>query len=342
MTDELPDPLIPPEVNLEGMDAFLMDAKTLLSSSFMARATPQEFRAGVRLWLHSWLESVPGSLPNDDRTLCRFSGCGDDLRKWRHVRAMAMHKFVLCSDNRWYHPVLAKDVLRAWAARQKNIERTAKATATAARLRKPSVTDAPPAPSRTPLRHPSISNSKKERITPSTESPTGPGEGGAQEGSFALIEVLIAQWPKPSNAAYARNHWTKLIGEGASPAHIHRAGLAYIDSLKGEPVQFVPMLHRWLEGRTWERPIVAKGATVGASEPEDRRRVLVSQCVRFGTAWHPTYGPDPDAVERDAVRLELEQHLRDFGAHRVRWDEARWGRRPTLAEVEAAAPVAHA
>ena len=333
---DLPAPLVGSEVNLDGMPAFMLDTQRLLGSELLAKASDAGFRAAVLLWCKAWTQKPHGSLPNDDAILRNFAGC-TDARRWHRVRDEALHRFILCSDGRLYHPVLCEDVLRAWGARQKNTKRTEAATAARKRTVTTNVTS-PTLPnvtstSRTPLRSPNPVSVSKNPTPPSSDSV--PARGGGVVPGFALIGDIIEHWPKPGPDSKAHNHWTHIIGEGADPTTVHAAALAYLESVKGTEVRFVPQLHRWLEGGTWRRPVVPKGATVGAVAPEDRRRVIVSQVVRFGTPWHEAqYGEPPTEAEVLTIRAELADHLRDFAAHRVRWDEARWGRRPTVAELD--------
>lgn len=99
----------------------------LFGSSFHARASDSEWRAGVTLWLKSWDQVPPGSLPNDDIELCRLAELARDLKAWKKVRDGAMRGWVLCSDGRLYHPVVAEGVNTAIEAKQKQRLKTSKA-----------------------------------------------------------------------------------------------------------------------------------------------------------------------------------------------------------------------
>lgn len=112
---ELPDPLVPPDVDLRGFSGFMLDVNRLLASELVALGTPEECWAAVMLWCRAWQQSPAGSLPDDDRILSAFSGAGT---RWKKVRDMAMRGFIKCSDGRLYHPVLCEEVVSAWRRRQ--------------------------------------------------------------------------------------------------------------------------------------------------------------------------------------------------------------------------------
>lgn len=330
-------PLVDPEVDLSGMECMMLDTQLLLDSSLAIKATDAEFRGAVFLWCTAWREKPHGSLPSDDAFLRVKAGCGNDRRKWQRIRAMALHKFVRASDGRLYHPVIAKDVWRAWGARQKAKAKTA--AASAARWPKPG---APP--SRTPTASPSrisVTDAKSirngspvsvdvRRSSSRPESDPALGEGGRS--AFGLIEGLIRDWPKAGAESKASNVWTRIVAEGASPTEVDAGARAYLESVRGEPVKFVPQLHRFLEEGRW-RKVTPKGATVGAATEVDQRRILIARWARFRTHWRPEWGDLPSPAEVDAANTSLDDHMRAFAAHRVRWDEATWGRRPTAEEL---------
>jgi hypothetical protein len=99
----------------------------LFGSSFHARASDGEWRAGVTLWLKSWDQMPAGSLPDDDIELCRLAELARDLKTWKKLRAGAMRGWVLCSDGRLYHPVVAEGVNNALEAKTAQREKTLKA-----------------------------------------------------------------------------------------------------------------------------------------------------------------------------------------------------------------------
>lgn len=123
----LPEPLTPSGCDLRDFPHTPMFRSRLFGSSFHARATDSEWRAGVTLWLKSWDQVPAGSLPDDDIDLCRLAELGRDMRAWRKLKDGAMRGWIKCSDGRLYHPVVADGVNNAIDAKHKQRMKTAKA-----------------------------------------------------------------------------------------------------------------------------------------------------------------------------------------------------------------------
>jgi len=110
-------------MDLAKIDGFMLDTARLLGSELVAISTGDEFKAAVLLWARAWQQKPHCSLPDDDRVLASFAMV--PRAKWAKIRNVAMRGFVLCSDGRWYHRVLAEDAKRANVAVQRR--RAAKA-----------------------------------------------------------------------------------------------------------------------------------------------------------------------------------------------------------------------
>ena len=110
------EPLTPADCNLRGFGWMPLDVQRLLDSDLFVLSTGDEFKAAVALWAKAWAQVPAASLPNDDRMLAHFSGAGAN---WPAVRDMALRGFVLCSDGRLYHRVLAEKAIDAWQQREK-------------------------------------------------------------------------------------------------------------------------------------------------------------------------------------------------------------------------------
>ena len=121
MTDR-PAPLTPAGCSLQDFPHTPIFRSRLFGSSFHARTTDGEWRAGVTLWLKSWDQVPAGSLPDDDIELCRLAELRS-VRAWRKVKTNAMRGWQLCADGRLYHPVVSIGVSRAWDAKQKRQRR---------------------------------------------------------------------------------------------------------------------------------------------------------------------------------------------------------------------------
>lgn len=120
MTSELPDPLTPADCDLRGLPFIPLDAQRLLDSDLFALSTGDEFKAAVALWCKSWFQVPAASLPNDDRILAHLSGAGAG---WKKLREIALRNWILCSDGRLYHPVVAEKALEALPAREGYVAR---------------------------------------------------------------------------------------------------------------------------------------------------------------------------------------------------------------------------
>jgi hypothetical protein len=118
---DLPAPLTPPECNLRGYEWMPLFGNRLFSSGWYVAAL-KDGRGGIaalKLWWVAMLQVPAGSLPNDEEELALLADFGSDLRGWRKHRPVAMRGFVLCSDNRWYHPMCAEQAVKASECRQR-------------------------------------------------------------------------------------------------------------------------------------------------------------------------------------------------------------------------------
>lgn len=118
---EAPAPMVPDYCDLRGfLEWSRFFGERVFKSHWYQEALndPRGGIAALKLWWTAMLECPAGSLPNDERWLCRMADFGQDIRSWRKHRATAMHGFVLCADGRWYHPFLADEARSAWERRQ--------------------------------------------------------------------------------------------------------------------------------------------------------------------------------------------------------------------------------
>jgi hypothetical protein len=114
----LPPPLVPRNVDLRSMPEMPLEVELLRNASITVTITDAAFRAAVFLWAASWHEVPASSLPDDDRILSMLAGFGRSLSDWAEVRDQALHKFIKCSDGRFYHPVIAQKAIRVWEYRE--------------------------------------------------------------------------------------------------------------------------------------------------------------------------------------------------------------------------------
>ena len=107
---ELPDPLVPAEVDLRDFLGMWVDTDRLLRSDTWILGNSDEKAAAFTLWCEAWHQVPAASLPNNDRVLKKLS----QAEKWEKSRAHVLRNWVQCSDGRIYHPVVAEKALEAW------------------------------------------------------------------------------------------------------------------------------------------------------------------------------------------------------------------------------------
>lgn len=112
--------MTPADCDLRGMPFMPLDVIRLLDSDLFALTTGEEFKAAVALWCKSWTQVPAGSLPNDDRVLAHLSSTGS---QWKKIKGGAMRGWALCSDHRWYHPVVSEKALEALPMRKQYVEK---------------------------------------------------------------------------------------------------------------------------------------------------------------------------------------------------------------------------
>jgi len=109
-----PEPLVPAYLILRAGSALPLDAARLRLSSFARQVDGAAFRAAVFLWATAWQESPAGSLPNDPMALAAAAHLRREPHRWTQIEAQALGGFVLCSDNRWYHPSVCELAIEAF------------------------------------------------------------------------------------------------------------------------------------------------------------------------------------------------------------------------------------
>lgn len=128
--EALPDPLVPAEVDLRDFPFMPLEVVRLRDSDLAAEDDAEAFKGAVLAWCAAWHQSPAASLPDDDAKLARLLGYGRDTKKWKRARRNgALRGFVLCSDGRLYHPVVAEKALESWSKKSKQRKQTAAATA---------------------------------------------------------------------------------------------------------------------------------------------------------------------------------------------------------------------
>lgn len=227
----MPDPLTPKESDLSGFGYMPVYGEMLRTSDFNSLATDAEFRAAFNLWWSAWLQVPAASLPNNEGALCQLAGLGRDLKTWKKVRAVAMTKFVLCTDGRWYHAFLAPLALEAWNERLAAIRR-GKLSGLARKLRKGMPTELS---TRDGVE--TLSKGSQDEQTKQVETETNKGK--------LRGEVLINRFPSVSNSPASDE---APAGEEKNPETLQRV----IQSCRAAKVAdlevAIAVISRWLDG----------------------------------------------------------------------------------------------
>jgi hypothetical protein len=116
MNKQLPAPLTPPDADLTAFEWAEFNSHRMQRSDLWIDSTGDEFKAWFALWMYAQHEKPAGTLPNNDRRLSRTVATAG-VMDWQSVKPMALHGWVLCSDDRYHHPVVAEAVIRAWDRR---------------------------------------------------------------------------------------------------------------------------------------------------------------------------------------------------------------------------------
>ena len=74
---KLPDPLVPEEVDLRGLEYMPLLGGKLFESDFYLDSNDAEFRIGLRLWWASWNQVPAGSLPAEDHRIRGLAGLAE-------------------------------------------------------------------------------------------------------------------------------------------------------------------------------------------------------------------------------------------------------------------------
>lgn len=114
MDGERPPPLVPAECVMSGNDWFPLYFDRLRKSKWWRRASDMARARNVMLWGEAYKATPAGSLPDDDDELAEAAGFGMHVDAFIAVKAEIMAPWVLCSDDRWYHPTVCEQVLDSW------------------------------------------------------------------------------------------------------------------------------------------------------------------------------------------------------------------------------------
>lgn len=129
---DLPEPLLPADVDLRDFPDMPFAVQRFRDSGIANTKHPEQVIAALMLWCASWHQRPAGSLPSTDAELSPLAGYGRGVRDFLRVKAGALHRMVLCSDNRFWHPVIAAKAANCWNSKIRerhkwSLDRTRKA-----------------------------------------------------------------------------------------------------------------------------------------------------------------------------------------------------------------------
>ena len=124
MSDVLPEPLVPSEVDVRDLDGFMLNVERLMASELVALSSHEVVAAALFLWCRAWKQIPAASLPDDDRVIAAFARL--PLARFKRLRAEVLRGFVKCSDGRIYHKVLGKAAVAAYGRKRAFCDRREK------------------------------------------------------------------------------------------------------------------------------------------------------------------------------------------------------------------------
>lgn len=124
MSAELPQPLVPAEVDLRDFSWMPIEIHRLRRSKawLICKRKPELAFYMINLWTASWHDTPAASLEDDDDVLADLAMC--DPLKWPKVREQVLRGWVKCGDGRLYHQVVADLARSAWTQKQAQRQRT--------------------------------------------------------------------------------------------------------------------------------------------------------------------------------------------------------------------------
>ncbi len=137
MTELPPPPPVPPDLDLRSYPWFSLPVAEVTKGRWWLTATPSARGVMLTLLCEAWHQIPAASLPNDRRSWTKL---GQVPSKTGRLMAEIMSEWVLCSDGRLYHPMLAKIAAITLETSNSKAHRTQAARAQRAANRAP-VTD---------------------------------------------------------------------------------------------------------------------------------------------------------------------------------------------------------
>lgn len=326
MSAQRPTPLTPPECSMEGNDWFPLHFDRLRNSRWWRRASDTARARNVMLWGPAYMATPAGSLSNDDDDLAEAAGYGMDVESFLKVKDEIMSCWVLCSDNRFYHPMVCevamdtwdkmserrkKDAARKAASRARvrsvpagngNVTRDAPSEAAPVTAKKPDVTPAEVDVTRDAAEKPrdiATHNRRGEEIlTSSLRSDDAISEiEGIEDQTkrgWSMAIFLLVNRDNASDKS-ARGVVGKLLKEtGATGPELFDAAKATWDHGTLAPVPYLRKALQAMVDRRGDDPIVRPGPKPATSDIRAAQRKIVADFKADPSFWPHTRGPRPD------------------------------------------------
>lgn len=247
------EPLTPPEADLQDFPFMPLHVARLRDSDLAAEAHPEACWYAVMLWAASWHQLPAGSLPDNETVLTRLCGLGRDVKTFRKHRADCMRGFVLCSDGRLYHPVVAEQVRESWEKKLQQRWRSECARIKKANQRNGTEVPTPSYEQFIGLPVPYMSPGTCSAVPgDSSESPQGLGLQGTETGTGikltaddASVRRAVDDWPTGLAADHAR-----LLCDAAATVHLDLSRQPGLTTTLGR-------VHAWRSaGASWDHDVL--------------------------------------------------------------------------------------
>lgn len=266
--DDLPEPLVPPEVDLRDYDYIPLYGSRLFDSETWGLCDADEKVAALQLWWGAWHEEPAGSLPDNDRLLAQRAGYGVALKAFLTIKEKAMRGWIKCADGRLYHPVVASIALDVWRTKRKKTDHNA-AERERKRLKRDAVVrrtngvfppDTPPDNGEIPASVPqenALNGKGKESSEASASAaipPMATPIDPEKEMWDAGVGLLVASGISVAHARSVIGQWRRDYGPAATIAAFRAAD----NECASDPIGFITACLQQAAGR---RPRAASGKT---------------------------------------------------------------------------------
>ena len=284
------EPLVSADVDLRDFDYIPLYADRLFNSDTWGLCDADEKIAALHLWCSAWHEEPAGSLPNNDRLLASRAGYGVAVKSFLAVKKNAMRGWVLCTDGRLYHPVVASIALDVWKTKRKK-----KAENAADRARK--ALKIPPENGESTDNFPPENASRNGQFPPERppENTKIPPENALQ-GKREVREREVASSPLRYEEAPAPLRGAKRARGGARESALTRERI-FDNGLKLLGKKYRPLIAKMLESRG-EAIVEEALHDIDLTNPDDPARAFCRLCTEPETPKHRgPDGPPPTLAE---------------------------------------------